>query len=82
MFDSLLVMGEHQLENGKKVPEYSTMIFYSSSWKDADIHELCQYAQQVQRSKREIGNNQEYELVRLNYLATKLEKVLMKKVKM
>lgn len=37
LFDSLLVIGEHQLENGKYVPEYSTMIFYSSGWEDADI---------------------------------------------
>lgn len=81
LFDSLLIMGEHQLENGKKVPEYSPMIFYSSGWKDADIHELCQYAQQVQRSKKKIGKNQEYELVRLNDLATKLEKMLMEKLK-
>lgn len=81
LFDSLLVMGEHQLENGKKVPEYSTMIFYSSGWKDADIRELCQYAQQVQRSKREIVKNRENELVRLNDLAAKLEKMLMENLK-
>lgn len=82
LFDSLLVMGEHRLESGRKVPEYSTMIFYSSGWKDADIRELCQYAQHVQRSKRKVRNNQEYELVRLNNLANKLEKVLLSKVKM
>lgn len=81
LFDSLLVMGEHQLENGKKVPEYSTMIFYSSGWKNADIRELCQYAQQVQRSKREIVKNRENELVRLNDLAAKLEKMLMENLK-
>ncbi|MGM1044506.1 MAG: hypothetical protein ACQEXX_00005 [Bacillota bacterium] len=80
LFDSLLVMGEHRSESGKKVPEYSTMIFYSSGWKDADIHELCQYSQQVQRSKRKVRSNQKYELIRLNNLANKLEKVLMSKV--
>lgn len=82
LFDSLLVMGEHSSESGKKVPEYSTMIFYSSGWKDADIHELCQYAQHVQRSKRKVRNNQEYELVRLNNLANKLERELLSKVNM
>ncbi|MBG9820245.1 hypothetical protein [Bacillus safensis] len=81
LFDSLLVMGEHQLENGKRVPKYSTKIFYSSGWKDADIHELCQYALKVQKSKRKIVNNQENELIRINHLATKLEKVLMEKLK-
>lgn len=82
LFDSLLVMGEHRSSSGKKVPEYSTMIFYSSGFKDADIHELCQYAQHVQRSKRKVGCNQEYELVRLNKLAEKLEKLLQSKVNM
>lgn len=41
LFDSLLFMGEHKLENGKYVPKYSIIIFYSSRWKDADIYELC-----------------------------------------
>lgn len=48
--------------------------FYSSGWKDADIHELCQYALKVQKSKRKIVNNQENELIRINHLANKLEK--------
>ncbi|WP_213646190.1 hypothetical protein [Paenibacillus lautus] len=81
LFDSLLVMGEHRLDSGTKVPEYSTMIFYSSGWKDPDIIELCQYAQQVQRNKRKIRNSQEHELVRLKSLATDLEKLLMKNIK-
>ncbi|QSJ01545.1 hypothetical protein [Bacillus sp. 3a] len=81
LFDSLLVMGENQLANGKRVPEYSTKIFYSSGWKDADIYELCEYVLKVQRSKRKIVDNQENELIRINHLATKLEKVLMEKLK-
>ncbi|MGO4699521.1 hypothetical protein AB4Z50_35405 [Paenibacillus sp. 2TAB26] len=81
LFDSLFVMSEHQLESGKKVPAYSTMIFYTSGWKDTDIRELCLYAQQVQRSKRKLGGSQEYELIRLNDLAIKLEKMLIEKLK-
>lgn len=76
LFDSLLVMGEHQLANGTIVPEYSTMIYYSSGWKDADIYELCQYSQEVQRSQRRKVTNKESELLRLNNLALKLEKEL------
>lgn len=78
LFDSLLVMGEHQIGSGKYVPEYSTMIFYSSGWKDADIYELCQYAQQAQRCRRKkVTKN---ELKRLNDLALILEQELMVKI--
>jgi len=80
LFDSLFIMGEHQLENGRKVPEYSTMIFYSSGWKDKDIYELCEYAQQVQKTKRRKVTNKESELFRLNELADELEKELMIKL--
>ncbi|OAB41995.1 hypothetical protein PGLA_14325 [Paenibacillus glacialis] len=81
LFDSLLVMGEHQLENGVYIPAYSTKIFYSSGWKDADIYELCRYAQLVQKGKRKKGTNIQYELQRLNGLALKLEQELMMKMK-
>ncbi|SMG52223.1 hypothetical protein [Paenibacillus aquistagni] len=81
LFDSLLIKEERRLENGRKVPEYSTMIYYSSGWKDKDIIELCGYAQQVQKTKRRKVINQEFELCRLNELAGKLEKELMIKLK-
>lgn len=81
LFDSLFIMGEHRLENGRMVPEYSTRIFYSSGWKDKDIHELCGYAQQVQKTKRRKVVDKEFELRRLNELAGKLEKELMIKLK-
>lgn len=80
LFDSLLIMGEHPLENGRMVPEYSTMIFYSSGWKDKDIYELCEYAQQVQKTRRREIIDKEFELRRLNELAGKLEKELMIKL--
>lgn len=80
LFDSLLIMGEHYLDDGTRVPEYSTMIFYSSGWKDKDIHELCGYAQQVQKTKRREIIDKELELRRLNELASKLEKELMIKL--
>jgi hypothetical protein len=79
LFDSLLVMGEHRLENGKYVPEYSTKIYYSSGWKDADIIELCQYAQRAQTSRRKKVTKRE--LQRLNGLALNLEQELSLKIK-
>lgn len=80
LFDSLFIMGEHQLENGKRVPEYSTRIFYSSGWKDKDIIELSQYSQQVQRGKRNKVSNIESELQRISNLAAKLEKELLEQL--
>ncbi|QZN75460.1 hypothetical protein [Paenibacillus sp. DR312] len=79
LFDSLFITGEHRSESGKKVPEYSTKIFYSSGWKDADIIELCQYAQNTQRSNRKLRNTQTNELIRLHSIADKLEKELKSK---
>lgn len=80
LFDSLFIMGEHQLQSGRMVPQYSTRIFYSSGWKDADIIELCQYSQQVQTGIRKNTIDANSELLRLNNLALKLEKELMKAV--
>ena len=62
------------------VPEYSTMNFYNSGQKDKDIHELCEYAQQMQKTKRREVIDKEIELRRLNKLAGNLEKELMIKL--
>ncbi len=81
LFDSLFIIEENLSEGRKKVPAYSTRIFYSSGWKDSDILELCQYAQQVQTGKRRIRRDQESESIRLNSIAIKLENILLAKLK-
>ncbi|NOU62866.1 hypothetical protein GC096_02235 [Paenibacillus sp. LMG 31461] len=80
LFDSLLIIDEHYLGEGTKVPKYSTMIFYSSGWKDKDIHELYGYAEQVQKANRKKVIDKDFELRRLNKLAGRLEQELLLKI--